>query len=313
MGLLAGVGAAMQSFGKSMNDNSTQEYARQAELEKEKRIEEQDIRKEQRGIVNKGNERQAELAFETDPANQKLRTDAKLAEAAAGDEYKDSRLESDVKRAGLLARAQHIEGRDTTDYQGRADEHAAFIEKQASNARLRALQEQLRNAKPGEESDKIERLIRIEAKGTADEKGKFTRHAVIDDYGVPTGEVDIFDTNTGESVRQPRANTTSYPVPSQQAINDLAKHPELKDDFIKKFGKLPDGAANTSKVEQPEQPKQTPQVKVTQTDASELNELKTFIKMTTGVDTGKMSLDQARRVAWDIKNPGQPFRMEASK
>jgi hypothetical protein len=203
--LLAGIAGAAEGLNKVYANHAADDLRaenKQDDLDKEKRVEEANIRRENRGIVNDDNKRLADDAFAHDPARVQRGIDEKLAGQAAIDKYGDSRVDEDVKREGLLAKARHIEGRDTTDYQGRKDDHAEYLEKQASNARLSALKEQLRNAKTGEESDKIERLIHIETKGTTDEKGKFTRHAVLDENGLPTGEYDVFNTNTGESVRQ---------------------------------------------------------------------------------------------------------------
>ncbi|MFA5921226.1 MAG: hypothetical protein WC856_08025 [Methylococcaceae bacterium] len=111
-GGVAGVGAGLTEISKQWNDRDLDAAKQQAEIQKEKRIEEA-----------QGRNRQATLDFNTDPTNVAKSTQAKISGQSAIDEYGDSRFPTELDQAGRLARATHIEGRDTTDYAGRELDH----------------------------------------------------------------------------------------------------------------------------------------------------------------------------------------------
>jgi hypothetical protein len=84
------------------------------------RQEQSDIRKEQRGLLNRAQERKSAFDFETNPDNVKLATDAELYGLRAKDDYKYSRDDEEADYLGKKARATDI---DHTDYEGRALDH----------------------------------------------------------------------------------------------------------------------------------------------------------------------------------------------
>lgn len=122
-GGVAGIGAGLTTISNRWDDNELMAAKEQAEIARERRIEEAVIRSEGRQSANKANERQADLDFNTDPANVAKSAQAKIAGQSATDEYTDSRFPTELDQAWRLAKATHIEGRDTTDYAGRALDH----------------------------------------------------------------------------------------------------------------------------------------------------------------------------------------------
>ncbi len=104
---------------KEHDEKEAEQLKQQAEIEKEKRIEEESIRKENRGMERDIAMKQADIDINTDPANIEKAARAKVAGQSIQDEYTYANMGKEAEREGLLARAKHIESPDRTDYEGR--------------------------------------------------------------------------------------------------------------------------------------------------------------------------------------------------
>lgn len=132
---------------QNQHDFDMEAMRRQADMEREKRIEEAQIRREGREAVNRKQQQQDDLAFQTDPKNVGLLTQAALTKQRALDEYGDSRSDIEIqqaaKKAAALDRATY---HDHTDYAGRSLAH--------EEAMLRI--DMLRNAPKPRKMDEID-------------------------------------------------------------------------------------------------------------------------------------------------------------
>ncbi|MFA5921156.1 MAG: hypothetical protein WC856_07675 [Methylococcaceae bacterium] len=95
-GGVAGVGAGLTTISKQWDDRELEAAKQQAEIQKEKRIEEA-----------KGRDRQATLNFNTDPANVAKSAQAKIAGQSEVDKYGDSRFPTELDQKTQEYNATH--------------------------------------------------------------------------------------------------------------------------------------------------------------------------------------------------------------
>ena len=108
--LLAALGGAAKAYDRisdKWDDDQAKLADRQAELDKEQRIEEASIRRENRVMVNAKINRQDEFNFQTSPENRKLLFDAKLEDQKKTDAYGDSRFGTKLDQATKEWNATH--------------------------------------------------------------------------------------------------------------------------------------------------------------------------------------------------------------
>jgi hypothetical protein len=141
MGALGGLGQGLANQSARLAEvemkRDLAEMQRQIEMERERRIEEAQvrsegrqeaaqIRQEQRQVENRKAQQQSDLEFSTNPDNVRKFTEAELVKKKVEDAYADNRsdieIEQAAKKAGAIDQATY---HDTTDYEGRQLAHEA--------------------------------------------------------------------------------------------------------------------------------------------------------------------------------------------
>lgn len=133
-GFVGGAAGAYSDIAKQQQKDAAAQQLRQMEIaadaQKEKRVEEQDIRKEGRGMLAAKQKQQEDFAFANDPKNAAAEANTAVTKQGVADKYADSRFEQDLVKLRREAQAKHIESPDRGG-QARADAHEEHLVKMA--------------------------------------------------------------------------------------------------------------------------------------------------------------------------------------
>lgn len=186
MGAIGGLAQGMTVVGGRMHEEDMKRMDAEIQAERERRVEEANIRAEgrkeagairgeQRQMVNHKVQRQDDLDFATNPDNVNRVTEAGLLKQRKEDEYGDSRSDIEIQQAARKAAAlDKATYHDNTDYEGRRLAHEKLgleIDDMARNPQMNTKLSGLTKARLDSANKDIDRLTKAYT-GTEDAKQK---------------------------------------------------------------------------------------------------------------------------------------------